>query len=269
MNMDETQKTILSTSHDPLELLRVSLALARSARADDLRALQPWLTQAEFLNRLDSPEEYAEAGRGRLRIKAVIEALAGNRAPAAGELLLALTMSPAYNAVLVRTDLLITACASIRPPPAGLIKFWDAHCKPFDGFTPLTIDALVVNGAVPAIELLERKFADPGHGEDVKRDWMHESILPHRHDVELLRGCRRLLARGLPADLRPALVETLFDYRPDDWYREHGVKRPPPRAALPADARQALRETAKYSLDNVPLEPELRGKVELALVALK
>ena len=267
--MDDAQKTVLSSSKDPLELLRVSLALARSARSDDLRALQAWLTREEFLDRLDSAAEYAEAGRGRLRIKAVIDALAASRVPAAGELLLVLTVSPAYNAVLVRTDLLITACAGIRPPPAGLIKFWDDHCKPLDGFTPLTINALVANGTPPAIELLERKFADPGHGDDVKRDWMHEAILPHRNDVELLRGCRRLLARGLPATLRPELVATLFEYRPDEWYPEHGVKRPPPRDALPADTRHLLREIAEYALDHVSLEPELRAKVEAAREAMK
>jgi hypothetical protein len=262
--MDEAQKNVLSTSKDPLELLRVSLALARSSRPEDHRDLQPWLIREEFLARLDSEDEYAEAGRGRLRIKAVVDALANNQSRSAGDLLLALTQSPSFNAVLVRTDMLIAACAGIRPPPAPLLKFWDDHCRPMDSFTPLTIDALVVNGTAPAIELLERKFADPTHGNDVKCDWMHNSILPHQNDVELLRGCRRLLAQGLPVALRPALVEAIFDYRPDDWYPEHLIKKPPPRASASADAKRELREIAEYSLTQVPLGPELREKVKLA-----
>src|SRR5205823_1816263 len=149
-----------------------------------------------------------------------------NPALSAAQTLVNLTQSPGYNAVLVRTDLLITACAGVRPPPAPLLKFWDNHCRPMDGFTPLTIVALVVNGTVPAIDLLERKFADPTHGDDVKGDWMHNAVLPHRDDVELLRGCQRLVRHRLPKHLRPALVETLFDYRPDDWYPENFMKKP-------------------------------------------
>lgn len=79
------------------------------------------------------------------------------------------------------------------------------------------------------MQLLEKKFADPAHAAEAKLDWMHRSILPHRNDLELLRACERLLTGPLPENLKLALVETLFDYKPDDWYPEHLIRRPPAR----------------------------------------
>ena len=97
---------------------------------------------------------------------------------------------------------------------------------------------------------------------------MHNAVVPHRNDLELLRACSRLLAGGLPADLRPALVESLFDYRPDDWYSEHGIH-PAPKGLPDGEARAEMLRIADYAFAAIPLPPALYAKVEAVRRSLR
>jgi len=142
-----------------------------------------------------------------------------------------------------------------------VVQFWDRHSQPDDGFTPLTIEVLVNNGSEPAIALLERKMADPGHAEEDKLDWMRSSILTHRNDLLLLKGCERMLTGNLSPKMKLALVEVLFDYRPAEWYRPSGVLRPPDRRLAGEPALAQLRRIGEYALKNLVMRERLRKAV--------
>jgi hypothetical protein len=240
--------------------LESALALARSDRPEDQAALSDSLADPGFLARLDAPARSA-----RLRIGAVLTALADNPAPAARRVLTGLTASATFLAADRRVDLLAGALAHLRPPPPEALRFWDAQSGPDSIATPLVIDALCANGSADAIAVLERKLADPRHDPDAKRAWIVGPILEHRNDAPLLRGCARLLAgAGLPRELRPVLVGALFDYQ-RSWYRSQTPPTPPDGRLASAEARRELRRIAEYSLAHVALDAAQRQAVERAL----
>ena len=260
MPTDQTQ--ILQTSSDSDELVTVALTLARSARQEDHALLLKHLQSADFLNRLDSAEDYDDLSIPP-RIGRILQALQNNQAPSARDMLVALTQSPIFKLSSRRVDLLILACTPVRPAPPELIKFWDAYCQPVDGYTPLTVRALLDNGSEPAMALFEKKMLSPKHEDMDKRDWLHWDVLRHRDDLALLLCCERLLKGGLNERLQADLVEVLFDYRRTAWFgRKDDPPVPPPREKAAEEALKQLRKIGEYALKNVTLTESQKEVVE-------
>jgi hypothetical protein len=191
-------------------------------------------------------------------------ALGENKAESAPKVLIGLSQSAVYLAVNRRITMLITACAEVRPAPPEIVRFWDAYSQPEKGFVSRTISALVVNGSPPALTLLEKKMGDPRYENEDKIDWMHKPILEHRGDAPLLASCLRMLKGQMPDELRPGLVETLFDYRPTEWFpgKRPVVPTPPPAEKIGRDAVAQLRSIAEYALKSVKLSDSLKKTVE-------
>ena len=266
--MSEELIQTLSVSQDPKELVRAAVQLANSERRSDHDALLKSLQSESFLLRLNAEVEYQGDVR-LLRVRRVIEALSANKAPSASDTLLALTRNPVYLKAGGRVDLLIEATEVIRPAPPELVAFWDKHCQPEDGFTPLTIKALLENRSKPALELFEKKMADPAHADEDKVIWMRIYLLPRRNHTPLLESCERLLKGGLPEPLRPDLVDVVFDYKPGEWYSPATGRNPPPLADYSVAARVQVRRLAKHVLENVQLTKQQKAAVELMVNALK
>lgn len=248
----------LSTSTRPGQLLAAAIRVTASAQPDAITSLGQHLKTRDFLDRLDPPDS---DGNGPLRVDRLLKALAESPAPRAREVLLELTRAPTFTRSLERTDGLIEVLAQLRPAPEAAIRFWDAHSQPEDGFTSVTIAALVENGSTPALVLLAQKFSSPEHPDVDKIGWMRTEILGHRNDVALLRSCERMLRGSLPVHLKPLLVESVFDYRAE-WYRPHLEVEPPCRSRADAAARQVLVELGEYALRNVPLTKEQEQAVK-------
>ena len=228
---------ILQSSRDPKELLRAALELARGNQAPQHTHLAGWLWSPEFLARLDSAQEYASTGR-RLRISMVLQALHLNAAPSAQAVLVHLTQSHEFLAVATRVDFLIKYSSSVRPVPDELVRFWDAHFQPDDGFSNLTATALVENATPGALRLLERKLADPRFEHDDKLSWIRTDIYAHRADPPVLLFCEHLIGGNTIAnDLRFAVASALFDPKPTEWFPPATVVVPPPLERASAEAK--------------------------------
>jgi hypothetical protein len=226
------------------------------------------LQSREFLETVDSQADYAEAARRGLHVGQIVNALAGNPMPSAQRAFERLTTSKIFLAHDERAIALIRASARVGLPPPELVRFWDRRSQPDDGFTPTTIGVLVDNGSEPALRLLERKLAEAGHSDDEKKSWMHVDVLRHRNDPALLRACERLLAGSLPKRLRPALVESLFDYRPGEWFKPGGGASAPPLATATATARAELRKLGELALRTAGLAPPQKAAVSRRLKEL-
>lgn len=259
--MTQNAPQTMQSSNDPAEVVQAALLLARDVEPDGHKTLAAGLQSLKFLDRLDSDEEYLDLG-GIVRVNRIVEALAENRTGSAHDVLVELTESKTFLVESRRTDFLIAAVAVIKPSPPDVIRFWDAYCKPLDGFTPLSIQAMVTNGSDPAIELLERKMLDPKHDDMDKIDWMRYMILPHRHDLPLLNCCERLLKGALPDSLRMPLVEALFDYRPEEWYGDDDIEEPPPAAARSRESLLVRKSIGALALNTVEMSDELKKIVE-------
>ena len=244
-----------------------ALALARSFRPEDHALLLQRLRSEDFLKKLDSEKAY-EGPSNRLRLRHILETLSKNPAPSARSALVALTQIPDFYKEPARADLLIDAFAEIRPAPPEVIKFWDNHSQPDDGFSHLTIETVVENGSEPAISLLEKKMSDPKHDEEDKLHWMHSSILTHRNDLTLLQACERMLGGSLSENLRLSLVEALFDYR-REWFPPSTVLKPPDRGQASPQALAQLRKIGEFALKKMALTENLKKAVEKTLEEIK
>ena len=271
MAVDPTE--VLQSSSDPDELVLAGLTLARAARPEGHAALSKHLQSQDFLSKLDTPEDYGDPG-AKLRVGRIVEALSENQAPSAHEVLVTLTQVPVFHDDLARIDMLIRACAEVRPAPPEVVKFWDTYCQPLDGHTPVTIEALFDNSSEPALALFEKKMHDPKHGTGHKVGWLRDELIEHRNDQPVLECCERLLGGPLPGDpdeqqeLRGVLVEVLFDFRPHEWYVGDHVPFPPPREEASEAALQQLRRIGQYALKNVELTDSQKKVVEDVLEQL-
>ncbi|HEY3065777.1 MAG TPA: hypothetical protein VGL09_08295 [Methylomirabilota bacterium] len=263
-----TAEAPATASKDPATLVAAARRLAASARPEDQAELRRRLESAEFLTRLDEPARYQGAPQG-LRLSEVLGELSRNRAPTAEATLVALTRSRVFRAEPLRAELLIRACVPLRPPSPDVVRFWDEHWQRDDGYSHVTAGAVCDNGTAPALALLERKMADPTHPDDDKRVWIVTGIMMHRNDVPMLESCERMLRSGLPARLRPLLVEAIFDYRPTEWFRPATVLVPPDRALASPAARERLRRLGEYALKSVPLTEAQKNAVTGVLNGLK
>jgi hypothetical protein len=270
MTMPDTPIEILRVSAKPNTLKAAAQKLAASERPEDHVAVTSFLTSTVFLERLNTLREYQIFRPKRLRLWAVLDVLLRNKAPSARQVLINLTTAAAYNddEIPARSDLLIQACARIRPAPPPVVAYWNKYCQPDDGHAPLTIEAMLENSSSPALALLEAKMADPGHDVEERIAWMRTSILPRRNEIPVLKSCSRMLGGSLPQPLRPALVETLFDYRPAEWYTPSNPVSCPPRQKMSAEARIELRAIGEMALKQEELTLEQQTVVKSVLIEI-
>ena len=249
---------------DPKALYSQTCQLARSEREVDLQVLRDRLTDGAFLAKLDSAEAY-EGRAIRLRVAGVLQVLSENQSPPARAILLSLTTAPVFLGHPARVELLIQALVQIRPAPQQAVTFWDRHYQPEDGYTGVTVWALLDNGTEPAVALFERKVVDARFPETERRYWLTGPVLQHRNDLPLLVVCGRLLGSGLEEPYRLLLVDVLFDYQPEEWYGAGHWYRPPARAKASREALEQLRVVGRRALEGQPLSGLQKEKVALVL----
>ena len=249
---------------DPKVLYSQTCRLARSTQGGDMQVLQARLTDTAFLAKLDTAKAY-EGQTTRLRVAGLLQILAENPSQGAQKVLLSLTTSPVFLEQRARVDLLIQALVQIRPAPQQAVVFWDKHFQPEDGYSGVTVWALLDNGSEPAIALFEKKMVDAQFSETERRYWLTACVLQYRNDLPLLQACERLLESRLEEPYRLLLVDVLFDYQPDEWYGARPWHKPPPRAKASETALEQLRVVGRKALENQPLSSIQKEKVEMVL----
>ena len=242
-----------------------ALTLAKSAQAAHLKLLGKTLNNPAALSgRFDGDLQAI-----RCELLPVLRTLAGNPCPEARRQYLRLLTARPFINKADRIDALIRSSAMFRPAPRVLVRFWRRYSRPRDGFVNHTAKALADNGSRPAVQLFASLLKDKGRSLGGRRYWIRWHVLENRHGLEMLMTCRQLLLRGsgLPARLRLALIEALFDYRPEKWCRPDRCMTPPPRQEMPADAQKELRRIAALALKMMPGE-RLQRVIRETLVQL-
>jgi hypothetical protein len=229
--------------------------LAASSLPEDQIELARLLGQTEVLDQLDEPKVRDKAGAMDLRIAGIITQMRTN--PAAAKTLASLGRSEPFNESWQRQELLVRALASQRPPLPDALAFLEAQSRPDSVNLHIAIEALVDNGSEPAIALLGRKLADPSLDSVYKIGWMRGPVLTHRRDPNLLRAAENWLATGgLDEELRNALAEALFDYRPHEWYPgREGLPRPPVESTIRPESSALVRRIGQLIQSGVYPEP--------------
>lgn len=266
--LNEDDAELLRKSEDSRQLKRTAVAFAASDRAEDHAELARQLMSESFLKRLDKDEDYQGTYTG-LRLARVMKNLMDKRLASTEQVLLQLIDSSAFQGHVLRMQLEVRALAEVRPSPPNAVKYWDKLCTPNSPIAYDVIQALCINQSEPAMVLLERKCCDPAHDKLEKLSWMRELILPRRNDEPLLRVCGHMVVTSLPVELRPHLVESLFDYQPDEWYIECEPPEPPALTMASPTSKDYFFRIAEYALEKLPLKDRLRASVKAAMTQLR
>lgn len=215
-----------------------AIALAKSAdKADHLRLGQMLLDKA-WLDRLDPPNVAITLDPRALQLVPVLRAVAAN----IPESLEPVAASALYRESDYRRAALIQASGSAKKPGPKLVELWQSQLDPEADELEPTIVALVESGSTQSLTLLQEAFASESFEDDFVISWFHTAVLTHRQDEPLLAAIETLL-RGntLTAVRAKALVESLFEYRPQEWYIPTAKPpEPPARTALTPSSRARL-----------------------------
>lgn len=108
-------------------------------------------------------------------------------------------------------------------------------------------------------------MTNSAHEDGEKIAWMRMDILQHRNDLLLLQACQRLLEGKLTESLRSELVDVIFDYKPEQWYRPAVYANPPELKVATQESLNTLSSLAHYSLNQMTLTKKQRVAVEKRL----
>ena len=181
--------------------------------------------------------------------------------------ILSLCDNPAFGAHIGRADLLVQVLVSIRPSPPEAIDFWRQHGATGALYQHLVPHALADNGSVPAIALLEEHLLEEARPADDKRRWIRDGVLRHRFELPMIQAAEHLVKR-LPTDLAVSLTEVYFIYN-ERWYLSCDPPKPQPLSEASLEARRHYLAIAEHALQSLPLNDELRERVDATRQALR
>lgn len=259
--MSPSHREILWTSNDGKELMRAAQALAVSELAADRVDLLEALRSEDFLGRLDDREAYAGSASD-LRLRKVLDALVEELDASRVAVLIGLTTDEVFLDDMSRVELLIEACAALRPSPPEVVDFWLRFSRDEECHFGSVVRAVLENGSEPALEVFRKNLLDPGHDVEDRCAFLYESVVPRRQDVELLRVCRSILESRSDDAIDVPLVEVLFDYRREVWYLPHGAPMPPRRELLSEEAKQELLAIGAFAREQLQLTERLRSRID-------
>jgi len=251
------------------EICMAAKYLAQSLDEADHVALRSSLKSPAILARLDSAQEYRKPRR-MLKLASVMDRLGKNASVPAATTITALTTSEPFLAQSHRIDLLIDAAAVCRPPSLEIVAFWKLHSVPKGAHIEIVAIALAKNATAESAQLLEAMCKDNAFELTRRVDWFHIYVLQWRTQPENVALVERLTKNAaLPRELRIAAVESIFDYRPEDWFPPHGGAEPQPWTASNKQGRDAARSLAKAAQEALdPLPPTLNATITAVLTQL-
>jgi hypothetical protein len=224
---------------DPDLLEHSAIALASSKDATALARLQVMLASREFLARLDN---LADPQQQTYRLRHVMQALEANPVPAVEELCVALADTEEFTAVSIRVNYLLAALAAVRPTSAKAAAVF--RRTNHEGFFSINAPLLVANGSPLALEVFEAMIADRLVPAEERIAALRRSLVPHRTDLAVLSSAKRLVDSKLERDVTIAIVESVFDYQPQQWFGRQGM--PPTPPAWDAASPDALRYVIEF-----------------------
>lgn len=248
----------LRTSHVRKNVFEAAARIAGSGDPIALRHLGDLLTTQQFLARLDVLDD---PQRDITNLSYVLGALKANPTEAPGRLCEALATNPVFLANDDRMLFLLPALAAVRPMTAGAEAVFRATNADglFNGNGPL----LAANGSERAVTLLEAMFADRSQRLDDRVDMAHESIVPNRTAVSIMRMVDRLWEQPVEREVQLALAEAVFEDH-TEWF---GKRRNPPVApdwsTATREAREAAAELGRKLSERGDLPASLRAAIQM------
>lgn len=255
---------LLEHSADGRELKRALIRTIRQPAPGDMQLVARFLASTDFLLRLDPAEAY-EKTRAALRLDTVMRTLGESPQLESHEALVTLTRHAGFNDHVLRRKILILALAHVRPAPPEAVAYWRRHGAPDAALATTVAEATLSNATDPALVLFAQMVLHEGHPQSLRISWLRRHLLPRRDHERILRMCRFLLEQQPPQQLSPPLqqhlLDVLYDFQPQAWYKSCVHPEPPPRAAASADARALLRQIADHALTTLALRDDAQRQL--------
>ncbi|MDX2448768.1 MAG: hypothetical protein QNK29_16370 [Desulfobacterales bacterium] len=261
MNIDDM--TVLQTSKDPDALCEAALQIASQKNPEALRVLGERIGDEAFLGLLDSEQDYHSSPE-TLNVSGVLETLGGNPDPSAQNILVQLTQDQVFSAMLSRVEMLILACADIRPVPARILTFWTLQTGPDSSSNPLVVEALFTNGTAPAMTLFETMMTDPSYPTSDKIFWLLTYAVPHRDDPCFLEAAERVIKTNADQEMTIEWIRIIFDYQVT-WYPPMDMPKPPNPIAISPEGKELLLKIGNNALALENLPASLKSAIETRL----
>lgn len=269
MQPDQSAVETLKTSQDPGKLVHAAQVLAAAGDAESHAVLQKSMESASFLDLIDPPGKVATS-RLNLKVWKPLRTLSENKAPTARGVIESLTESPLYLKNIDRTDLLLEASITLRPPGKKVEKFWQPYTVTKDLHAPVVQRVLLDNGSEEALKLFGKMMADNGFPETSRAKWLRSRLPRYRNEKPYLVMADRLIAdKAVTEGVRVAAVDAVFDWD-DEWGPLHGpdVQRPPARALAKKDARDLVRTIARTARAAMKVPKPLDLTIDAVLAEL-
>lgn len=217
---------------------------AASQQEADLQELRTALLDKKALLRLNTPDQYARLLPAQLAVQPILARLAKNPAGAARETIAALCASKEFLAEEARVECLLEVLPAVRPLPAAALPLLKKSLAPDNSSQEVAVRVLFEIGSAETLALFAAELLHPRQDPELLHGWMRDPLLRHRRDPAVLQMCLDLfLNPKFEQELKNALVEVLFDYRPDEWYGGQ-LPAPKPPSKTPAAARGLLKQIA-------------------------
>ena len=253
------------------ESLRKAVVLAASDARSDHEQLFALLNSKAFLFSIEPEQSYFTIASKRLQVARIFKTLVKSPHSIARETLVRLVKAREFLSLEQLEALLIMMLVVVRPLPPPAIAFLDQRTMPDSAALHLVINVLAANESEPALQLFERRIADPELEIEDRIIWLRVDYLIRRNDVPILRSYRRMIVGGavppLPAEMRVLALESLCRYDPA-WYLACTKPEPPLRMFASDAAKQILREILLHAKEHMELSPELKLAVETTSMAI-
>ena len=130
-----------------------------------------------------------------------------------------------------------------------------------DGFAEVNGPLLLQNESPLALKVFEEIITGDWIETYVKVDLLHRSVLPRRTRLPVLRTCAGLLERNVSPEVRPAIIETLFDYESRLWFGP--AMYPPEPKPWDSATREALEFMIALATRLLTALPEARSRAPI------
>lgn len=264
--LDDAKATVIvQKSEDRRKLEQACLALARSTDPKALPKLGEFLLDPAFSPRLDDPDKLA-SGLGQLRLSRVLAAVAKTGGPSASDLLVKLSENKQFLSNYLRQRSLIEAVGFHPKPPEKLLRAVDAMGTADSPLTMAVAEALARVNLPESLKLLENRVVNPAFDAGDRGAIARRFLMALRNEPQGVEIDARLLAANIhDVAVQDAIVESLFDYQPLQWYGilEGGGDYPPEpkRQDASTTVLKQLRE-----LSDKALKWELRPNTKKAVL---
>ncbi|PYS34084.1 MAG: hypothetical protein DMG14_30300 [Acidobacteria bacterium] len=261
----EENLNVLRSSRDRNSLERAAVALANMADPAAVLQLGEFLRRSEFLARLDNVRS---SDAKTLHLREVMAALAAHPIAAVGELCLTLSKDKNFLDDEDRMDSLLETLAAVKPMTEEAAEFFSR--TNVDGYFAFNAPLLVKNGSPRALELFESMVRDRSVDVNRRIDSIHRVVLPYRTSLPVVNSAERLLSADLEDSVAAGLVETIFDYKPKQWFGP-AVRSPRPpewQSASPEALQTVVRLGEKVSGRRF-VGPDLAGVIQRTILEVQ